>query len=42
MSRALRKAVEHSKQKQQTGISLPDEGISSLYDANLCKLFLES
>ena len=38
MSRALRKAVEHSKQKKETSIHLPDEGISALEDVpELCK-----
>jgi Leucine-rich repeat (LRR) protein len=32
MSRALRKAVEQSKQKKETAICLPDEGISALED----------
>ena len=41
MSRALRKAVEHSKQKKETSIHLPDEGISALEDVpELCKTIL--
>ena len=41
MSRALRKAIESTKQKKENSIRLSDEGISSLYEApELCTLTL--
>ena len=38
MSRTLRKAVESAKQKRETELRLPDEGIANLEDVpELCK-----
>ena len=38
MSRGLRKAIEHSKQRKETALRFSDEGVSSLYEVpELCK-----
>lgn len=38
MSRTLRKAVESTKQKRETELRLPDEGIANLEDVpELCE-----
>lgn len=39
MSRTLRKAVEVAKQKKETELNLPDEGVANLEDVpELCKI----
>ena len=41
MSRTLRKAVESTKQKRETELRLPDEGIANLEDVpELCELHI--
>ncbi len=38
MSRTLRKAVEAAKQRKETELNLPDEGVANLEDVpELCK-----
>ena len=43
MSRTLRKAVESTKQRRETELRLPDEGIANLEDVpELCELHIMS